>query len=123
MREIMFAGVLAFPVAAHAEERTIPWYMAHPNVLYPTIQVCHESAAYEDTVDCRNAEAAVDGLWARAEGGRSGIAATLNNPVYWAQNPIARNGVMVQCARRRPGDANVLPYCAAAAKSYSLRRW
>ena len=122
MRRIIFAAALATPIVAHAEVRDIAWYMAHPTVLYPTIEVCHESAAYEDTVDCRNAEAAVDGLWAREEGRRSGLAATLNNPAYWVQNPLARGGVMVECARRLPGDAAVLPYCAAAAKSFSVRR-
>jgi hypothetical protein len=122
VRGILLANLLIVSLTAHAEERTIPWYMAHPNILYPTIQVCHESARYEDTVDCRNAEAAVDGLWARAEGQRAGLAAILNDPSYWASHRIARDGEMVECARRWPGDAPWLPYCAAAARSYSLRR-
>ena len=119
MRRIILAGVLAMPISAHAEMRNIPWYEAHPGVLYPTLQVCHESAAYEDTPDCRNAEAAVDGLWAREEGRRSGLAATLNDPAYWARNPIARRGMLVECGRRAPGDAAALPYCPAVGKSLS----
>jgi hypothetical protein len=120
MHRIILAAALAVPIAAYAEVRDIPWYMAHPTILYRTIEVCHESAAYEDTVDCRNAEAAVDGLWAREEGQRSGLAATLNDPAYWARNPIARRGMLVECSRREPGDAAALPFCPAVAKSFSI---
>lgn len=42
MRRIIFAAAVATPIAAHAEVRDIPWYMAHPTVLYRTIEVCHE---------------------------------------------------------------------------------
>lgn len=120
MRRIIFAAAVATPIAAHAEVRDIPWYMAHPTVLYRTIEVCHESAAYEDTVDCRNAEAAVDGLWAKQEGRPAGLRATLNDPAYWASNPISRKGAMIECARRLPGDEPVLPFCPAVAKSFSM---
>jgi hypothetical protein len=117
---IFFAMAVPVAVNARVPVRTIPWYMAHPAILYPTIEVCHLSASYEDTPDCRNAEAAVDGLWAKQEGRRAGLWATLNDPAYWASNPISRKGAMIECARRLPGDEPVLPFCPAVAKSFSM---
>lgn len=37
-----------------------------------------------------------------------------DTPEWWAANPIAREGLRVQCARRAPADQMMLRYCDVA---------
>jgi hypothetical protein len=117
-RVLLAAAVLvAAPFAAHAQQRQralhdIPWYVAHPAARGATLRLCHNDNSYAGMPDCANAENAAAGqVGSGSSIGR--LKAMLNDPNYWRQNPVARDGAMVQCRRRGPGDAMVLPYCAA----------
>jgi hypothetical protein len=38
------------------------------------------------------------------------------------RNPVARDGAMVQCARRLPGDELILPFCPAVRAGAALAK-
>lgn len=128
---------LALPIAAMAQPqfypgdpmrgpvtpRDVPWYMAHPTVMQQTLNVCGSNAAYADTADCRNANSAGAGLLGQAysNANRRALARNpaldIHSPAYWSANPIARDGLLIQCRRRGPGDDLAYPYCAVASQS------
>lgn len=119
MRRVLLAALLVVvPIIAHAQQReralhNIPWYAAHPAAREATLRLCHTDNSYAGMPDCANAENAAAGQV--GSGSAIGkLRAMLNDPEYWRQNPIARDGAMAQCRQHAPGDA-VLPYCAAVA--------
>lgn len=117
MRRLFAAAVVvALPLAARAHEppralHDIPWYVAHPVAREATLRLCHSDNSYANMPDCANAENAAAGQVGSASS-IDRLRAMLNDPEYWRQNPIARDGAMAQCRQHAPGDA-ILPYCAA----------
>jgi hypothetical protein len=129
----MIAAAFLIPLAAQAQ--TLPpqpralhdkaWYSSHPAERDATLRICHSDASFGDLYDCLNAEAAA-GLSRFSEGKNSqrrwsSSEQMLHDPEFWRQNPIARDGELIQCARRGPGDEMALPYCAAAAAAAGKR--
>lgn len=114
IRAVLIAAVILTPRLAAAQPAPAlhdkAWYVAHPDARVATLHWCHSDSTYADMFDCQNAEAA-DALTIGKQ--HRTVDGYLNDPHYWAQNPISRGGAMLQCARRGPGDEMVLPYCNA----------
>jgi hypothetical protein len=111
------------PMTSPVTPRDVRWYTAHPSVMDQTLAVCYGNAAYANTADCQNANAASAGLLGQAYSNANDRAFTRNpaldirNPAYWSANPIAREATLAQCRRRGPGDEMAYPYCGVASQS------
>lgn len=122
MRAALALAVIAFPLAARAQTRDVPYFINHAAEGRATVQACRANAAYSKLPTCRNAEraASLSDLQQVIELHRAGAqqaAAMPFDPAYWSRNPIARAGELEQCRRQAPGDEMALPYCKAAAAS------
>jgi len=101
----------------------IPWYQAHGAAREATTRLCHSDHSYGHNVDCMNAETAGTLDWGRrsANAARQGTGTTrpdgeffpyLRDPSYWAQNRLARIGVLAAC--NVPRTSYAPSTCAAA---------
>ncbi len=101
----------------------IPWYQAHGPAREATTRLCHSDHSYGHNVDCMNAETAGTLDWGRrsANAARQGTGTTrpdgeffpyLRDPSYWAQNRLARVGVIAAC--NVPRTSYAPSTCAAA---------
>lgn len=119
MRRVLLAAALvAASVAANAREplralHNIPWYAAHPAERGATLRLCHSDYSFAGMPDCANAENAATGKVGSASS-IDRLRAMLNDPEYWRQNTVSRNGALYQCQHPTPGDM-ILPYCRAIA--------
>jgi hypothetical protein len=87
----------------------IAYYQTHPTFRADVLRLCQQTSPRGDLPDCRNASKA------DAEVRSSGVRASdIMTPQWFRDNPIARDGIIAQCARRGPGDELVLPFCTAA---------
>lgn len=124
MRVLLIAACCVLPFAAHADTRyqrslhDIPWYAAHPAERRATQQFCERDAAYAVMPDCRNAEHAGAGTLGRRYTGLN----YMYDPAWWAENPVARDGALLQCQRRAPGDEMMFPFCKAVGASVMMGR-
>lgn len=120
-RALLLALALGLPAAAWAQPPALhdkAYYAAHKTVRDTTLRWCHGDATHADLYDCQNAEAADAGTIGKPQT----LDQMLNDPNYWVRNPVARDGAMVQCARREPGDELILPFCPAVRAGAALAK-
>jgi hypothetical protein len=120
-RALLLAMALGLPAAAWAQPPALhdkAYYATHKAVRDTTLQWCHSDATHADLYDCQNAEAADAGTIGKPQT----LDQMLNDPNYWVRNPVARDGAMVQCARREPGDELILPFCPAVRAGAALAK-
>jgi hypothetical protein len=120
-RALLLAMALSLPAAAWAQPPALhdkAYYATHKAVRDTTLRWCHSDATYADLYDCQNAEAADAGTIGKPQT----LDQMLNDPNYWVRNPVARDGAMVQCARREPGDELILPFCPAVRAGAALAK-
>lgn len=105
--------------------RNIPWYQAHKAERESVLRACRTDHRYGRSFDCQNADTAGTLDWGRrsAQAARRGRPGTgpfpqLSDPSYWAQNRLARTGVLAACNNPRTGYAPST--CAAARQGESL---
>lgn len=114
MRALTVAALLV-PVAALADPapiaKSVSYFEAHLQELRATLSICHDNAQFADTPTCQNAEAAASGLKARRG---PDLATMLSDPRYWSANPIARDGLLLQC---QLGTAMEPRFCKPASQS------
>lgn len=110
---------------APASARTIPWYQAHSPEREAVLRACRTTHAYGRNIDCLNADTAGTLDWGRrsAEAARHGsrdrgLFPQLRDPTYWAENRLARTGVLAACNSPRTGYAPST--CAAARQGEAL---
>ena len=107
----------------------IPWYQAHGAAREATTRLCHSDHSYRHNVDCMNAETAGTLDWGRRSANAARGASNsprhgndlfpqLSDPSYWAQNGLARFGVIAACNNPTPGYAPST--CAAARQGAAL---
>ena len=95
--------------AAAQSDRTVSWYLRHPQAIGPKLAECEDDEAVAREPQCANAQRAADRL-ARLPRARAMPQPpiqtpdqTLTSPRYYAENPIARATHSRQVpARRRP---------------------
>lgn len=135
-------GVLAALAAAsparaeRAALHDIAWYMANAKARAATLSLCRSDHTFDRDPDCHNAESAELNLWADRSAARARDAAPpgaapapaparpkrpptpgelLTSPTYWAENRLARVGVLAAC--RVPGSIYTADTCAAARRA------
>lgn len=131
IRYLITVSVLSAVVSSSASAQSppspalhdIPWYQAHGAAREATTRLCHSDHSYRHNVDCMNAETAGTLDWGRRSANAARGASNspshggdlfpqLSDPSYWAQNRLARIGVIAACNNPRTGYAPST--CAAA---------
>lgn len=124
------AGLLSTSAVAQTApplppRRDIPWFQAHGPAREATLRVCRSDHRYDRSVECLNADTAGTLDWGRrsaqaARHGRSGgeLFPQLSDPSYWAQNRLARVGVLAACGNPKTGYAPST--CAAARQGAAM---
>lgn len=106
------------------ENRDVPWFQTHPQVLDETLRRCQRDARLAATWECQNAEAAgasrmgrpLPNTLPRAGQGRqappadsSGLPEPDFNP---RTNPFGYQSLKRACSERGPGSDMLTPYCS-----------
>lgn len=106
-------GVALLPFAAHADYRTVDWFVAHPREAQGVIALCHNHAGLAPrNPNCTNAEEAQNTITLRNMA--AGLSAT--DPRYWVGNSYLALQLRI-CSAYRPTDHladTVVRICAAA---------
>ena len=138
MRAIVAVAIMLLPGVGLAQVNPPPaalhdkaWYAAHSAARNATLKWCHADATRADWFDCQNAEAAAAGTIGQPQR-NTAIPSDppyfangndwMMSPEYWADHSFARAGILVQCARRAPGDQMMLRACPAAQAGEALAR-
>jgi hypothetical protein len=105
------------------ENRDVPWFQAHPQILDETLRRCQRDARLAASWECQNAEAAgasrmgqpLPNTVPRADQGRqappvdnSGLPEPDFNP---RTNPFGYQSLKRACTERGPGSDMLTPYC------------
>lgn len=105
------------------ENRDVPWFQAHPQILDETLRRCQRDARLAASWECQNAEAAgasrmgqpLPNTLPRAGQGRqappvdnSGLPEPDFNP---RTNPFGFQSLKRACQERGPGSSMYLPHC------------
>lgn len=110
------------PAYAQPAPRSIPWYEAHGGERVVTIRVCRDDERLARLAECANAELAQNRVDARTRANAAGlngrrhvptIDEVMADPRYFAQNRVARAGVLAECASGG-GMGHTAKDCAAA---------
>jgi hypothetical protein len=116
MRTLFALALLAAPAVANAADYDIPWFVEHSAARLQTLKLCHDDYRLARTPTCENAEAAATRVW--------GSKLAANDPMttmkWWVENPISRRAVLMQCARRGPGDEMQFRWCKIAAEADAI---
>lgn len=111
--------------SAHAQApvlRSVPWYEEHGGERVVTIRLCRNDERFARLAECANAELAQNRVDARTRANAAGlngrrrtptIDEVMADPRYWAQNRVARAGVLAECASGG-GMGHSARECAAA---------
>lgn len=100
----------------------IPWYQTHGGERAVTLRLCRNDERLARLADCANAELAQNRVDSRDRANAAGlngrrrtptIDEVLADPRYYAQNRIARAGVLAECASGG-GMGHSARECAAA---------
>ena len=111
--------------SAHAQApvlRSVPWYEEHGGERVVTIRLCRNDERFARLAECANAELAQNRIDARDRANAAGlngrrrvptIDEVLSSPRYYAENRVARAGVLAECASGG-GMGHPARDCAAA---------